>query len=402
MSVTLVVGALAPYTHRLFEAVAERLPVPLHVLTCTGIEPHRQWQFPTPKNYQKHELSGLKWHRSYHSHAYFNPGVINQLHTLDPQVVCIGGFSPTMMLAGAWARATNRRRGLTTDGRRDMDPGERSYVHWAMRKLIVPRAHFGIAASQESAALLAQYGLETTKSAITPIVVPWDPPAPLPGYDERPFDLHFCGALRDYPKGSIFFARTVAKLQEDRIAAGDTTPVKVRITGDGPDRAQMETMLQDAGVEAQFDGFLNGADLRAAYSSAKVFAFPSRGDPWGLVANEAIQCGTPVLGSVHATSSAELVTPYEVGQVRPLRDDQWVTAMHTMLDDRATWEEMHARCVRAARTFTVDTSARAMSNALIAQLNRPARSPRPVHAPRDTAAVKSEGSTAVPAPRLHS
>ncbi len=359
MSVAIVTGAIAPYTHRLFEAVGQRLSVPLHVITCTRLEPHRQWQVGEATHYHRQELSGMSWHRSYHSHVYFNPAVITALRQCSPTVVGFSGFSPTMMAAGLYAKASGKRLAVMTDGRRDMDPGARSWVHRLMRNIIVPRGDVSICASQESAELLAAYGLGRERAAVVPITTPWAPPTLITPLEERTFDLMFCGALVDDPKGALFFARVASKLQE-RLG---TRRLRVRVVGDGADRRQMEAMLAEAGIDAQFDGYLTGAALRAAYGSARLFAFPSRGDPWGLVANEAIACGTPVIGSPHATSSDELVAPFAAGDVQPLIDSNWVQALERGLTDDALWALWHSRCASAARTFTVDVAARKLTDA---------------------------------------
>lgn len=49
------------------------------------------------------------------------------------------------------------------------------------------------------------------------------------------------------------------------------------------------------------------------YSVADVFVFPSLVDVWGLVVNEAMACGLPVLASKYAGASQELVRDGEWG-----------------------------------------------------------------------------------------
>ena len=72
--------------------------------------------------------------------------------------------------------------------------------------------------------------------------------------------------------------------------------VTVIMGGDGPARADLEEKAASLGIDAQFLGFLDRSDLPAFYSSLDVFAFPSPVETQGLVALEAIACGTPVVG----------------------------------------------------------------------------------------------------------
>jgi glycosyltransferase involved in cell wall biosynthesis len=74
---------------------------------------------------------------------------------------------------------------------------------------------------------------------------------------------------------------------------GDVTLV---FGGDGPARESLERLARDRGVDARFFGFLPREELPAFYSALDVFAFPSPVETQGLVALEAIACGTPVVG----------------------------------------------------------------------------------------------------------
>jgi glycosyltransferase involved in cell wall biosynthesis len=72
--------------------------------------------------------------------------------------------------------------------------------------------------------------------------------------------------------------------------------VTVVFGGDGPARDTLERLADDHDVDARFFGFLPREELPAFYSALDVFAFPSPVETQGLVALEAIACGTPVVG----------------------------------------------------------------------------------------------------------
>ena len=72
--------------------------------------------------------------------------------------------------------------------------------------------------------------------------------------------------------------------------------VTVVFGGDGPARETLERLADEHDVDARFLGFLPREELPAFYSALDVFAFPSPVETQGLVALEAIACGTPVVG----------------------------------------------------------------------------------------------------------
>ncbi|MEX0326954.1 MAG: glycosyltransferase [Puniceicoccaceae bacterium] len=67
--------------------------------------------------------------------------------------------------------------------------------------------------------------------------------------------------------------------------------------GSGP----MEALLRDHPDESvKLAGYIPEPEIAAWYTATDLHIFPTRGDVWGLVVNEASICGTPTLCSVHA------------------------------------------------------------------------------------------------------
>lgn len=95
--------------------------------------------------------------------------------------------------------------------------------------------------------------------------------------------------------------------------------------GDG---ALSETLRQQA-PEAIFAGFRNQSELPALYALADLLIVPSEREPWGLVVNEAMACGTAVIASDEVGAAHDLITP-ETGAVFPAGD---VSALAAALVD---------------------------------------------------------------------
>jgi glycosyltransferase involved in cell wall biosynthesis len=97
----------------------------------------------------------------------------------------------------------------------------------------------------------------------------------------------------------------------------------------------------------------SGADLDAEYAAADVFVLPSVEDGYGLVTNEAMSAGLPVIVSDHA-GSAEVVREGENGFVVPARDlDVLTDRLNTLLRDTNLRRRMGAaaRATTIARTW---------------------------------------------------
>ena len=94
---------------------------------------------------------------------------------------------------------------------------------------------------------------------------------------------------------------------------------QVLMVGDGP----LGPALREAasGLPIQFAGFLNQSEIAAAYAAADCLVLPSdSGETWGLVVNEAMACGLPVLVSSEVGCGADLVISGETGDFFPCGD----------------------------------------------------------------------------------
>jgi glycosyltransferase involved in cell wall biosynthesis len=105
------------------------------------------------------------------------------------------------------------------------------------------------------------------------------------------------------------------------------------LVGDG---AQREALAQAApGCPGlRLAGRLDGKALLDAYAAADVFVLPSRFEPWGLVVNEAMAAGLPVIVSDRVGCIDDLVRPEETGLVvEAERSDALAVAMERLAAD---------------------------------------------------------------------
>jgi glycosyltransferase involved in cell wall biosynthesis len=71
---------------------------------------------------------------------------------------------------------------------------------------------------------------------------------------------------------------------------------KLSIIGAGPEKDDLIKLSKSLGLKnVEFLGVINNGDLPVFYSDADAFIFPSLTEPWGLVVNEAMAAGLPVL-----------------------------------------------------------------------------------------------------------
>lgn len=97
------------------------------------------------------------------------------------------------------------------------------------------------------------------------------------------------------------------------VASGHRTiesqPWSLVLLGDGEQRKMLETITRDLRLEAcvHLPGFRQYEELPVFYGLAGVFVHASVSEPWGLVVNEAMASGLPVMVSNRCGCSRELV-----------------------------------------------------------------------------------------------
>jgi glycosyltransferase involved in cell wall biosynthesis len=124
-----------------------------------------------------------------------------------------------------------------------------------------------------------------------------------------------------------------------RDAASRAVPDLV-IAGAGPERARLEALRDSLGLaeNVRFLGHVDNVALPALYGLARALVLPSLIEPWGLVVNEAIAAGLPVLISDRCGACDDLVTPSVNGwHFAPDDASSIAAAMSALLahDDRA-------------------------------------------------------------------
>lgn len=97
-----------------------------------------------------------------------------------------------------------------------------------------------------------------------------------------------------------------------------TTGWRLDCYGDGPERPQLEQIVSSLGLADRlaFHGVVSNDDVRAALTRADCAVLPSRFDGWGMLVNESLVAGTPVI-CTKSCGAAVLVSTARLGSVVP-------------------------------------------------------------------------------------
>ena len=97
--------------------------------------------------------------------------------------------------------------------------------------------------------------------------------------------------------------------------------IEVMVAGSGALEADVRKSAAELRVPLHLLGFRNQTEMPAAYAAADTLMLPSNGnETWGLVANEAIACGRPIIVSAACGCAPDLAADGKAGRVAPLGD----------------------------------------------------------------------------------
>ena len=128
------------------------------------------------------------------------------------------------------------------------------------------------------------------------------------------------------------------------------------LVGDGPVRSELAQIARPANLRLRFIGNVPYGELVTWYGQAGILAFPSLADEWGVVVNEALAAGVPVLGSVFSGAVEELVRDGHNGWTfRSDRAEELANALDRALNTPD--EELESMRVRARQSVSYLTPA---------------------------------------------
>ena len=197
-----------------------------------------------------------------------------------------------------------------------------------------------VAVSEFIAARLVALGAPPEKVLVRPIGIDLSASrGPLDPFDERS-GVAFVGRLVP-KKGADHLIEAYARLP---LELRRTTPL--RIAGDGPERARLETLATERGVAAQFLGHVPPDRVRALFRESVVLAAPSRTAPngdsegFGMVFLEAAALGTPAVAYAHG-GVPEALADGRTGLLAPEGDVKGLAAnLERLLSDRDLAERL--------------------------------------------------------------
>jgi glycosyltransferase involved in cell wall biosynthesis len=139
------------------------------------------------------------------------------------------------------------------------------------------------------------------------------------------------------------------------------------IIGDGPEENNLKNIAESKNLPVVFAGFKQGSSLSNYYSAADIFVLPSKSEPWGLVVNEAMQFGLPLILSNKVGSAPVLLgeSGSESGVSFPSGDSlKLYECIQTILTNKDLRESMGRNSSNIIKDHSIDAWCQAVLQSL--------------------------------------
>lgn len=306
---------ISPYRIPLFNCLAQDSDISLHVIFLSENDPGlRQWKIYREEIKFSYEVLP-SWRRRIGGFNFLlNRNVVHALRGASPDAILCGGYNyVASWQALLWARFRKIPFMLWSESNRyDARPGHALIE--LLKAQFLRRCDGFVVPGSSAEEYLRAHQIPDDKIIIAPNAVDNDLFGTLAEATRQN-----ATAMRhelDLPARYILFVgrivreKGVFELLEAYAALDESLRRQLGLVfvGDGPCLAELKrqaSTVKDGIVK--FPGFTQREELAAYYTLAEMFVLPTYTDTWGLVVNEAMACGLPVIGSRVAGCASDLI-----------------------------------------------------------------------------------------------
>ncbi len=301
---------IPPYIKPVLETLARRHGQ-LRVLLSTPMEANRSWQLDwggLDVVVQKTVTVAGKWRhpRGFReaTEVHFPYDTVAQLRKYSPQVVISTEMGFRTIAAILYTKFHRQAKVIVWTEVNESTERGRGTARKFIRKWIAKQAHGFLALGTNGARYVEHLGVDRKrifKLLYATDVRRFEAAKPERGA-EAAKRLLYVGQIIER-KGLTHFLAALSRW------AGNHAEERVEllIAGDGRLRPALEAMKLPDNLRCSFLGNVTYEELSSVYAEAGIFVFPTLADTWGVVINEAMAAGLPVLGSVYSQAVQEMV-----------------------------------------------------------------------------------------------
>lgn len=372
LRLVIITEIIAPYRIPVFNALAQHPEIDLRVIFLAKTDPStRQWRIYAEEIRFAYEILPSWRTRIGKYNLLLNQKVVGALRRANPDAIACGGYNyVASWQALGWAKSNHVRFLLWCESTANDDRAGHRMVE-SLKKKFFAQCDGCIVPGTAAGEYARQMEVSPEHIFIAPNAVDNDLFASRAGEARR--NAPRVRAELDLPARYFLFAGRLVKSKgvfELLEAYGSLnenlrSQIGLVLAGDGPLRSELESVAKSiCPGTIRFAGFVHRDELASYYGLADCLVFPTRSDPWGLVVNEAMACGLPVICGQSAGCAADLVKSN--GRViDPRNAGQLPRAMEELASDADLRREMSRESLEIIRNYSPEICAARIAQAAL-------------------------------------
>lgn len=319
MKVAFITNIRAPYRTLQLSEFAKIKDLELKVFYTNKPKDNRKWEIFDNYGFEEIDLRGIKISEKY---GYINTGLLNIVRSND--LIILGGYEqPTMIILSLLCRLFNKKYILVFDGiSYDKINFNCNKLKMILKKIVINNSSAIMGngeCSKEYFNKIFNYPLEKIYNQYLTVDTPKIDRMYNDKYKYRELIRRKYNISRN-DKVIIYSGRLVKikniKSVIKAINKINKNNIVFLIVGDGELNTELSELSKELNIKCVITGFIEKQEeLFKHYFAGDCFILPSIDEPWGLVVNEAMAAGLPIIVSDICGCSKDLVVDGENGYI---------------------------------------------------------------------------------------
>ena len=353
MKVLFLTNLPAPYRVRFFTELGKKCELTVLYERNAASDRDKKWRAESGGNFREFFLTG----KQIGADNSFCPEVIRYLKK-DYDTIVIGMYSTyTAMLAMLWMKLKGIPYVISTDGgfvRQESNPKKWFKTMW------LASARYWLGTGKLAREYLCYYGADDSKVFDYPFtsIDERDLLAGIISQEEKRQIRRKLGIAADKVVVSVgqFIPRKGFDVLLRACEQIDCDDVVFLIIGGTKETFQKE-VSKDIPDYIRLYPFMTKQELLQYYKAADFFVLPTREDVWGLVINEAMACGLPVITTNRCGAGLELIQSGQNGYIVKTDDENELANYLNKMLDSEDLAEMGNNALRTMKKYTYQSMA---------------------------------------------
>lgn len=368
MKVLFLANIPSPYRVDFFNELGKECELTVTFEGKTATDRNESWKSDVSKNFKAIYLKGKRITND----SFFCPGILEVLREHWDKIIVGVYSSPTSMLAIEYMRLHKQKFYIEADGGIIQ---QNNALKYKVKRHFISSASGWLSSGKKTTEYLAHYGADKDKCYLYPFT------------SLTKSDLEHADQMR---KEGRNFYKNVIKAEEEKIilsvgsfhydkkygirkgfhaliraAEKISDNIGIYIVGEDPPDEFLEWKKKKELKHVHFIGFKTKEELTAYYAAADLFVLMTKYDIWGLVINEAMSFGLPIITTDKCVAGLELVRENINGYIVPVDDDKaLVEKIMLMINDEGLVKRFGKKSREVIQRYSIENMAEEHINIL--------------------------------------